>query len=146
MNNDEKLSVVDRILENVADQLGDISPLVLDRFHRDHPEAKALFSHHGGSRTTQLENDMVESAVYCLMIWFESPAEIEVMFSNTVPHHELLKIPAELFSSLLETTHNVIEKTIPERDQPSQRVWAELKRTLVELAKASSLESLNLAY
>lgn len=144
MNNTEKLTILEEILYKAAEDLGDINPKVMEEFYVAYPEALALFIEHGGQRRERLENDMVESALYCLMAWFESPSEIEIMFSHTVPHHEILNIPPEFFSGLLLATMSVIEKTLIDSDEVKLAVWSELKTKLLSLVNDSSLASLGM--
>ena len=144
MNNTEKLAVLEEILYKAAEDLGDINPRVMEEFYLAYPAALPLFIEHGGMKKDRLENDMVESAVYCLMSWFENPAEIEIMFSHTVPHHEILNIPPEFFSGLLMTTMSVIEKTLTDSDEVKLAVWTELKTKLLSLVNDSSLSSMGM--
>jgi hypothetical protein len=142
MDATEKLAVVERILDDAADELGDPTPLVLERFHRAFPAGKALFCHHGGRNSSRMEADMVRSVLYCVMIWFERPAEVEIMFNHTIPHHEMLNIDTGYFSGLLAATLDVIGETLPAGDETRQAVWSELETQLLVLVEASSLASL----
>lgn len=144
MNNSEKLQVLESILERAANELGDITPVVLADFYSLHPGSRELFGHHGGQNMSRMESDMVESALYCLMTWFDRPAEIEVMFTHTIPHHEMLDIPVEQFAGLLQSTLRVLGKTLPDGDNRDTRIWGELESSLLELAQNSSLSTLGM--
>lgn len=142
MDATEKLAVVEGIL---ADEVGDLTPVVLERFHRAFPAGQALFCHHGGRNSSRMEADMVRSVLYCLMIWFERPAEVQVMFNHTIPHHQMLNIDTGYFSGLLAATFDVIGETLPAGDQTRRAVWSELETRLLALVEASSLTSLRLS-
>ena len=144
MNNNEKLAVLEEILCRAAEQLGDITPIVLERFFARSPGSKALFDHHGGQNSKRVQADMVESVLYCLMVWFERRTEIEIMFGHTVPHHEMLNISPDDFAGLLASTMEVIEQTIPASNTTQQAVWAELKTDLLALVSSSSLAELGI--
>jgi hypothetical protein len=142
MNNSAKLQVLESVLERAADELGDITPAVLSNFYNAHPGSRELFGHHGGQNMSRMEADMVESALYCLMTWFDRPVEIEIMFTHTIPHHEMLDIPVDQFAGLLESTIRVLGETLPADDKQGALVWSELEHSLLELARNSSLSTL----
>jgi hypothetical protein len=142
MANSDKLQVLESILERAADELGDITPLVMADFYSLHPGSRELFGHHGGQNVGRMEADMVESALYCLMTWFDRPAEIEIMFTHTIPHHEMLNIPVEQFAGLLESTIRVLGATLATDDSSGACIWGELEDSLLKLAKNSSLSTL----
>lgn len=144
MKDSDKLQELESILERAAAELGDITPLVLSDFYSLHPGSRELFGHHGGQNMSRMEADMVESALYCLMTWFDRPAEIEIMFTHTIPHHEMLDIPVEQFAGLLESTLRVLGETLPADDSRGARIWNELETSLLELAKSSSLSTLHM--
>ena len=144
MNNTDKLEVLESILDRAAGELGDVTPAVLAHFYTLHPGSRDLFGHHGGQNRSRMEADMVGSALYCLMTWFDRPAEIEIMFTHTIPHHEMLDIPVEQFTGLLESTIHVVGDTLPADDSVSATVWRELENSLLELARNSSLSTLSL--
>lgn len=143
MNNTEKTAVLEDILTHAADTLGDITPLVLERFFHNHPEAQELFKYHGSTNSGRMAEDMVASATYCLTAWFERPEEIEAMFCHTVPHHEILNINKSHFSGLLAATMQVIEDTLPDDSAAQKAVWKELNDRLLALVDTFSLDAIN---
>ncbi|MEP2101825.1 MAG: hypothetical protein ABJP02_09980 [Parasphingorhabdus sp.] len=114
-------------LERAADELGDITDPVMKRYYELHPDARASFREHGLGNTVKLEAEMVESVVYCLMNWLESPQEIRIMFGSTVPHHEeTLHVESNWFSGLVDAAVHVIAATIPEAQQEERALWEEI--------------------
>lgn len=142
MDRKEKLAVIEEILDWAGDKLGDITPRVRERFFAVHPDGKALFIRHGGRDPSRLEGDMIESALFCLLNWFERPGEVESIFRDTVPHHEILEIDAKHFSGLLRAVFDVIGDVMPACRPDWYRVWGEARTELLDLAEGSSLSAL----
>ena len=136
--NRAKLPRLEMILERAATELGDINPLVLKHYYAKYPEAKERFVHHGINNVERLENEMVESALYCLMIFFERPSEIEILLGEMVPHHEFLEIPLSFFTGLMESVFEVIERTVPPEEEQSREILRDLKRQLVSAIEQAS--------
>ena len=145
MTKSEKQAILEEILYRAADETGDLTPVVMKRFYEGFPESRSLFEHHGGKNCRRMEADMVESALYSLMTWYESPAEIEIMFGHTIPHHELLNIPVDIFDGLLTITLAVIEESLDPTNRDHREVWRELEISLHGLVKSSSLSSLGIS-
>ena len=130
----DKSALIEGILMRAAEQVGDITPAAMALFYQRCPEARQLFEHHGGGRVYNLEGEMVEMALYCLMHWFDSPGEIEILLQGSVPHHnDTLKVPPEAYRGLLQATAEVIRDTIPP-DRPDElAVWREVGEDLAGL-------------
>ncbi len=88
-----KQQQLNEILECAAEKYGDINPVVLELFFSIDPTYQELFVQHGNRRMKKLADDMVNSALYCLMYWYECQEEIRFQLADTVPHHQFLKIP-----------------------------------------------------
>ncbi len=136
MNNAEKVALVEDILMRAAEQIGDVTPAAMETYYRDHPEVKDAFEKHGLGRRDQLEGMMIENSLHCLMHWFDSPGEIEILLSGSVPHHaDTLQVPPEWYADLLEATADVIRATIPPENDNELAVWDEARndlRTVIE--------------
>ncbi|QTD56836.1 hypothetical protein [Parasphingorhabdus cellanae] len=127
MDLNDKMALLETSLERAADALGDITDPVMERYYSVHPSAQASFREHGLGNTVKLEAEMVESVVYCLMNWLESPQEIGIIFGSTVPHHEqTLHVQSNWFSGLVDAAVYVIVATIPEAQQEEHALWAEI--------------------
>lgn len=135
-----KKAALEASLERAAEQLGDITPHVYETYYRRCPEAKADFDHHFPGDSHPLEGQMVEQALYCLMEWFDSPGEIEIILLSTVPHHiETLHIEPRHFSELINAVCETIVATIPPERSEELAVWKELRGELIALFDASAL-------
>jgi len=126
MSTVEKQDIVNAILERAAEQVGDITGPVLERFYQECPEAHQLFKLLFPLDPCRLEAEMVEQSLYCIMHWYTSPDEIEIILLESVPHHaQTLNISATVFKSLLHATTEVIRSTIPANHQTQIDVWDE---------------------
>jgi len=135
METTEKVEIVERILARAADELGDVTALVLENYYRRHPAADAAFDTHSRhDDRARLEGLMVENSLYCLMYWYQSPSEVKIMLEDSVPHHqETLQIPSKLYSELIDVTAEIIAETLPPGDTPELMVWRELRNELKQL-------------
>lgn len=146
MNTTDKISTVEQILSRAAEQLGDVTASVMERYYRSHPETRAAFEAHGYSDRSQLEGIMIENSLYCLMYWFESPGEIEILLAGSVPHHsETLQVSPKWYADLLEATAEFIATTIPADNAQELAVWDELRSDLRNLIEQSSQAATRLA-
>ncbi|HLS98682.1 MAG TPA: hypothetical protein VK018_08135 [Porticoccaceae bacterium] len=122
---------LETILEAAAEALGDITPAVMALYYQRYPAARQSFVEHGCGYTARLEAGMVDSALYCLMTWFERPLEIDVTLADTVPHHAVLNIPIDYFVGLQEAVVDVIAGTLEPGDSSSCALLEELRAALV---------------
>lgn len=139
MDAQDKGLLLDASLERAAGQLGDITPLVYETYYQRCPEARAKFTELYPGGAERLEGEMVEQALYCLMEWFRSPGEIEIVLLGTVPHHiETLGIEPYLFSELIIAVCDTLEATVPDNAADERAVWAELRGAMLELFKVAA--------
>lgn len=136
----EKQARLEAILESAAEALGDITPAVMALYYRRHPDARQSFVEHGCGYTARLETGMVDSALYCLMTWFERPLEIEVTLADTVPHHGVLNIAIDHLVGLQEAVVAVIAGTLDEGDQESRVLLDEVKEALISRIRRYAVE------
>lgn len=108
------IALLDRILLRAAESLGDLAPAAIELFYSRHGEARAAFERHGLGKREQLEADMVETALYCLMTWVERPGEVAIMLYGSVPHHSnTLHVRPEWYRCLLDSVIDLVAATIP---------------------------------
>ena len=139
MDVEAKKALLQSSLERAAGQLGDITPHVMASYYARHPEARERFEvlHSGNPR--RLEGEMVEQVLYCLMEWFDSAGEIEIILVTTVPHHiDTLHIRPGLFIDLIAAVCETVVSTIPPDRADERGVWAELERELSRLSSSSA--------
>ncbi len=131
MDIEEKKALLFSSLERAAEELGDITPYVMERYYGRLPEGRVQFQELHEWNQGTLEGAMVEQTLYCLMEWYESPGEVEIILVTTVPHHlETLDVPLELFTGLIDTVCETIVSTIPEQEKGELAVWEELHTTI----------------
>jgi hypothetical protein len=139
MSSAEKLAMVEEILTRVAEDMGDITQAVFALYYQRLPEARERFQFHAQGNIANLEGEMVAQALYCLMTWFESPGEIEILLLGSVPHHkETLHIPTIYYRELINATAEVVEQSIPPENSEELNVWGELRRALQTLVDDSA--------
>lgn len=126
--------LLDQSLMRAAETIGDITPAVYDRYYAGWPRALDSFDElHPGGRQA-LQGQMVEQVLYCLMEWFDSPGEIEIVLLSTVPHHiDTLKIEPEHFAALIEVVCDVIADTIPADMADERAVLLQIRADLLAL-------------
>jgi len=130
--------LADASLERAAEILGDLTQPVLERFYNRFPEARAAFAHHGGERQARLEADMVETALYCAMGWFERRSEVEIVLAGATPHHqETLAVPIAWYRGLFEALVTVVVETIPSGETDERAVWSEISAGLMAAIDAT---------
>lgn len=131
MDAQEKLELLDSSLMRAADLLGDITPHVFERFYQVFPEALERFEELSLHQRPDLEGQMIEQSLYCLMQWFESPDTVRIIVVGTLPHHvETLNVSMDSFAGLMDAICDVIVATIP-ADQPGEHaIWAELRAAM----------------
>lgn len=139
METAEKMELLDASLTRAAEQIGDITPSVMELFYSRYPEAKASFEAlAAANNSAQLEGEMVERALFCIMYWFESPGEIEIMLSFSVPHHhDTLSINPAWYSGLIDAVVEIVTATIPPENTAEKAVWDELHAALRDIVEKS---------
>lgn len=131
MDKAEKLALIEDSLTRAAEQLGDITPLVMDRYYADFPDARASFERHGLGKTSALEGEMVENCLYCLMTCLDRPMEVEIMLDTSVPHHHVtLDVPLSWYQGLVDAAIDVVVETIPPERPNEHAVWSEIRAVL----------------
>jgi hypothetical protein len=139
MDSKSKADLVNLVLERAADKLGDITPLVLERFYARFPDARQAFATLWPGQQSVLEGEMIDRSIYCLMQWFESPGEIEIMLMGSVPHHAgTLQVEPAWYGGLLQETLDAVAETIPARCVDEKLVWDELHNELLGLVSESA--------
>ena len=134
----QNMALVEQSLTRAAEVVGDVTPAAIERFYSRFPEAKVAFEMHSRGNRSQLEGEMVERALYCLMNWFGSPGEVEILLSGSVLHHnDTLQVRPEWYGGLIDTTAEVIAQTIPVNQDAEHAAWQKLCRELSEVIELS---------
>ncbi|MBU6266640.1 MAG: hypothetical protein KGN34_03805 [Sphingomonadales bacterium] len=104
-----KHAVLERGLERAAERLGDPTQPVITAFYARHPEAQAAFERLALGKRANLEGEMVSQVLYCLMTWFESPGEVEIVLMGSVPHHaQTLEVNPAWYEGLIAASCAVL--------------------------------------
>ena len=141
-SNPDKQAQIEKGLERAAETIGDINQPVMDRYYRTYPEARQSFLKHGLGATRQLENEMMDNVLYCLMMWFERPAEIVILLGTSIPHHEeTLDVDHSWYSGLISAAIDVITGTIPAANDEEHAIWAEMSNNLTDIITSASLSN-----
>lgn len=135
MTDAAKLDALNSSLERASDLLGDITPLVMERLYARRLDALTCFETLSVGNRKQLEGEMVEQVLYCLMEWYSSPGEIEILLLSTIPHHiDTLGVGPGLFNDLISIVCETVMETIPPDAVQEQATWAELHAELLAIA------------
>tara|TARA_R110000772_G_C13308774_1_gene439632 strand:- start:198 stop:683 length:486 start_codon:yes stop_codon:yes gene_type:complete len=127
------------ILEKAAEQLGDINPLVLEKFYALHPEAVGLFPER------RLELMMIDQALYCVSVWLQRPMEIDILLRETVDHHgNCLRVPVKQFAGLFESLVATLREVVPAADLVSFAVLDSINHDLQALVLEAGAHLRNL--
>ncbi len=131
MSTEEKTALIEAILMRAAEQVGDVTAPAMEVYYRRCPEARASFEEHCLGERAQLEGQMIENSLHCLMHWFESPGEIEILLGGSVLHHnDTLHVPPDWYIDLIEATADVIAATIPAENAAELAAWNEVRSDL----------------
>ena len=131
MGSADRLALVEQGLTRAAEQIGDTTAPAMALYYARYPEAKAGFQEHCLGNRPLLEGQMIENALYCLMYWFETPGEVEILLMGSVQHHEeTLHVPPSWYSGLIAATADIVIDTIPAENIEEQRVWRQLRDEL----------------
>lgn len=128
----EKQEQIDDLFTELADDMGDIVPSAMERFYKACPEGKALFVQHAGSDLRQLEGSMVEQALFCVLSWYEAPAEIEIVLKYSLPHHvHTLDVPYAAFRALFLAIFDEVDVYV-QKTKIENSAWPDLKSELLQ--------------
>lgn len=129
-------ALIERGLERAAQQLGDITPLVMREFYRRIPEAEASFRHHAPHDPHGLEAEMVGNTLHYIMRWHEAPMEIRIDMDTSVPHHRVaLDVPPDWYRGMIEAAIDVILSSVPSSASDERAAWKQLRDQLVSLVE-----------
>jgi hypothetical protein len=140
MNVATQNDLLEAVLERAANRLGDITPLVIERFYQQFPDARETFRSLSAAYGAALEGEMVERTLYCLMSWLHSPGEVEIVLMDSVPHHAAtLGVPPAMYAGLLDATAATIAETIPPHRSQEVELWRQVSDELREQIERSGM-------
>lgn len=126
-------------LEYAAEEVGDITPKVIELLYQRQPEASQTFLRHvPGTTLKALQGSMVEETLYCFMTYPTNPLEIELILESTISNHiETLNIAAPLMQAMFQALHDAVLSSVPETAMPERKAWSELHSQLQDLIARS---------
>lgn len=138
----KKAALIEQIMYRAAEQIGDITAPVMERYYQRFPDAVACFEKLGNGDRGLLEGQMVENSVFCLMRWYESPFEVKVLISESLRHHEeTLEIVFQWYIELIRMVSELIGETIPETHYEEQQAWQEVSAALTQVMEETCLQA-----
>jgi hypothetical protein len=113
-----------RSLTRLAEEHGDVTEAVLERFYRTHPEARASFEHHGLGRTRDLEGRMITESLYLLLQWVEDQPTARIDQGTAIIHHnDTLLIPPHWYLGLVDAALGEMLATLPAEAEDERTLW-----------------------
>ncbi|GGD95032.1 hypothetical protein GCM10011515_13550 [Tsuneonella deserti] len=105
----DRVAVVRESLEELAQERGDITAEVLDRYYAAQPDARASFARHGLGDVAGLEARMVSESIYLLLRWVEEPSAARIDQATTIVHHnDTLDIGPRRYMGLIDAVIDIL--------------------------------------
>jgi hypothetical protein len=114
-------------LERLAEERGDITAEVLERYYAAQPDARQSFERHGLNDIAGLEARMVSESVYLLLRWVEEPNAVKIDQATTIVHHnDTLDIGPRWYMGLVDAVLDILVEAAS--DKPEERaVWQAIR-------------------
>jgi hypothetical protein len=114
----DREALVRESLKRLADERGDITAEVLDRYYRAQPDARGSFERHGLNDIPGLEARMVSESVYLLLRWVEEPVAARIDQATTIVHHnDALDIGPRWYMGLIDAVLDILLEAAEERPE-----------------------------
>ncbi|WP_095011241.1 hypothetical protein [Tsuneonella mangrovi] len=125
---EDRIYLATRSLTRLAEQRGDVAGQVINRFYRDHPDARSSFEHHGLGQTRDLEGRMATESIFMLLQWVEDPAAARIDQGTTIVHHnDTLQVPPRWYLGLVDAALAVLFETFPPDASNEHAMWLEVR-------------------
>jgi hypothetical protein len=123
----DREALVRESLERLADERGDITAEVLERYYRAQPDARQSFERHGLNDTSGLEARMVSESVYLLLRWVEEPLAAQIDQATTIVHHnDTLDIGPRWYMGLVDAVLEILLEAAENRPA-EQAAWQDIR-------------------
>ena len=127
----ERVALAHASLARLADQRGDVTVPVLERYYAVMPDARRSFIDHGLGDVAGLEARMVAESFYLLLRWVEEPSATRIDQATTIVHHnDTLAIGPRWYMGLVDAALEVLLETVPPEAVDEQAMWQELRREI----------------
>jgi hypothetical protein len=126
----DRAALVRESLERLAEERGDITAEVLERYYTAQPDARQSFERHGLGDIASLEARMVSESVYLMLRWVEEPGAAKIDQATTIVHHnDTLGIGPRWYMGLIDAVVDILLEAAA--DQPDERaVWQTIRREI----------------
>jgi hypothetical protein len=125
---DNRVALAQASLGRLADQRGDVTAPVLERYYAVMPDARRSFVDHGLGDVAGLEARMVAESFYLLLRWAEEPSATRIDQATTIVHHnDALAIGPRWYMGLVDAALEVLLETVPAEAVDEQAMWQELR-------------------
>ncbi len=123
----DRATLVRERLERLAEERGDITAEVLERYYAAQPDARQSFERHGLSDIAGLEARMVSETVYLLLRWVEEPGAVKIDQATTIVHHnDTLDIGPRWYMGLVDAVIDILLEAAV--DRPDERAaWRAIR-------------------
>ncbi|BFM18064.1 hypothetical protein R50073_42470 [Maricurvus nonylphenolicus] len=131
MTSATKKQLLEEILDNTAEKVGDITPYALKLFYTRCPEAKQKFASLGYGNAKNLELSMVDAALYCLMAWLYEPNIVRSKLENAVPLHDYWEVSLLHIIELQRAVFHVVGSAIDDKDTQKKELLSEIETSVL---------------
>ena len=112
----DRKALVHEGLNRLAEERGDITAEVLERYYASQPAARQSFERHGLNDVAGLEARMVSESVYLLLRWVEEPAAARIDQATTIVHHnDTLDIGPRWYMGLIDAVLDILLEAANEK-------------------------------
>jgi hypothetical protein len=124
-------------LDRLAQERGDITAEVLDRYYTAQPDARQSFERHGLNDIAGLEARMVSESVFLLLRWVEEPVAARIDQATTIVHHnDTLDIGPRWYMGMVDAVLEILIEAAggrPEERAAWQAIRSEIARFIDSL-------------
>jgi hypothetical protein len=127
----DRAGLVREGLERLAEERGDITAQVLQRYYEKHPDARQSFERHGLNDVSGLEARMVSESIYLLLRWVEEPVAVRIDQASTFVHHnDTLDIGPRWYMGLIDAVLDILLEAAEERPE-EHSTWQAIRSEIV---------------
>ena len=128
----DRAALVRAGLERLAEERGDITAEVLERYYAKLPDARQSFERHGLNDVSGLEARMVSESVYLLLRWVDEPVAVRIDQASTIVHHnDTLDIGPRWYMGMVDAVLEILLEASRERRE-EHAVWQAIR---IEIAR-----------
>ncbi|MFA7555877.1 MAG: hypothetical protein WCY88_16660 [Spongiibacteraceae bacterium] len=138
------LKLLDKILEEAAENIGDIHPIIMNKFLTDYQKSSEIFSHHGGVHVKSMQNTMIDWGLYCLIGWINYKGEAKSVLTDAIRQHKQSSIDPQLTRGLMKCIFTVIGQNINPSSISELRLWNRIESEILDFLLKIETENYSL--